>query len=182
MRAVFAAVIALLGLLLAGARAEATVIVLHSPSIDFKADVDKKLADAIHAVVKDKQYQFLGGGHGMGWGSERDYTFLTYRGDTKALDSFLTRLSRIKGLQVKIRLSRNLRLTCWKDEGLNKALAALGNKTAITPPVPGWDVFQLKQSPERLEVRINLSAREISIEQLLEKWLGERSGKKDKQR
>jgi hypothetical protein len=61
---------------------------------------------------------------------------------------------------------------------INKALAALGNKSAITPPVPGWDVVQLKQSPERLEVRINLSAKEISLEQLLEKWLVERTGAK----
>jgi hypothetical protein len=172
MKAKFA-MMALLGLLLTGAHAEATVILLHSPSIDFKADVDKKLVEAVHAVVQDKRYDFLGGGQHVGWGPEHDYTNLSYRGDTTALDSFLTRLSRIPGLQVKVRLDSDLRLTFWKDEAQSKALAVFGAN--VTRPVPGWEVIQSKQSPDRLEVWINLAAKGISLERLLEKWLADRA-------
>ncbi len=179
MKAVFAVVIPFLGLLLTGARAEATVVLLHSPSIDFKAGVDKGLADAIHAVVQDKRFQFLGGGHGRGWGPEHDYTNLIYRGDTKALDSFLTRLARVQGLHVRVRLSGDLSKRLgegwWKDEFRNEALAPFGAK--ITPPVPGWEVVHSKKSPDRLEVWINLASPDLSVERLLEKWLVERAGK-----
>ena len=155
---------------------------LNSPSINYNADVDKKLADATHAVLQDKQYHFLGGGHHMGWGPEHDGTTLVYKGDSKALDGFLTRLARVKGLRVKIRLSRDLSKQLgsgwWKDAALNEASSIRGAK--ITPPVPSWEVIHSKQVSDCVEVRINLADKDISMERLLEKWLVELTGEKDK--
>jgi hypothetical protein len=183
MRAVFAVMSLFLGLLLIQARAEATAIVLASPQISFRADVDKSLADAIHAVVQDRRFEFLGGAQHFGWGSEHDYTNLIYQGDTDALDSFLTKLSRVKGLHVKIRLSADLAQQLgkgwWKDQALNQALV-LPDGAKLAPPVPGWELVQNKQSPDQIMVWINLAAKDISVERLLEKWLVERAVEKTK--
>ncbi len=181
MNARFAVGLPLLGLLLTGARAEATVIVLHYPSIDFRGDVGKKFVDAVQAVVQDKQFSFLGGGQHMGWGPEHDYTNLIYGGDTDALEHFLTKLGRVPGLHIKIHLSKDLSDQLgggwWKDEFQNDALAQFGAK--IVKPVPSWEVVHTKHIPDRLEVWINLASKDIHLERLLEKWLLERTSTKN---
>ena len=102
----------------------------------------------------------------MGWGREHDYTNLIYKGDTKRAGQ-LDRLSRVKGLRVKVRLCRDLSKQLgggwWKDVNqLNEALALFDAK--ITPPVPAWELVLSKQSPDRLEVWINLAAKDIRVE------------------
>lgn len=185
MKAVFVVMITLLGMLLTGVCAEATVLVLHSQSIKFKEDADKEMTDAINTIVEDKQFKFLGGGWHFGWGPEHDHTNLIYAGDTNSLESFLTRLSKVKGLQVKILLSSELSSN-WKNEfQLEKMTTqieelAKPDAKAVALPTASWEVLHYKQSSDRLEVRINMASKDISVERLLEKWLVERTDKKDK--
>ncbi len=172
-----------LGLLLTGARAEATILLLQSPSIDFKIDADKTLTAALQAVVKDKQFTFYGGGWYMGWGKEHDGTTLIYQGDTKALEAFLNSLSRVKGLEVKIGLSSDLAKDVspnwWKDAGIAEASRHIEGGKPVASPVPSWSLSHSKEVTGRVEVRINLAAKDLKLERLLEKWLKERSKKRD---
>jgi uncharacterized protein (TIGR03067 family) len=160
--------IVLLGILLTGAWADASVLILKSPSIDFEPGVERKLADGIRSVVEDKRFQFLGGGRTTGWGPEHDSTTLLHSGDTKRLAEFLIALDHIEGLGVTIRFLQGISQALIPEPPEN---LVIGDGIEIVPrarPVPSWEVDYYKQRPDRIEVRINQTAKDISVPCLVE--------------
>jgi len=159
----------LLLVLLTGAYANATVILLPSPNIDFDTGVDQKLVEALRRVVGDKRFQFLGGGQYMGWGPEHDSTSLLYGGDTKALAEFLSRLNRAPGLQVTVRLVHDISSELIPEQPDFAVID--GGELKIkyrAKPVPSWEAEYYKHPGDRIEVSINLAAKGIRVEGLIE--------------
>jgi hypothetical protein len=158
---------ALVVLLLTTARADATIILLAAPQIDFGSDAEKKLKEAIEAVIEDKHYQLLGGGWTMGWGLEHDCSNLLYSGDTKALAEFIVALKKTEGLKVKITPVSSISSSLILDTPEDLAVEFFQGK-GKPKPVPSWKLRHYKQKSDSVEVLINTSSKDVSIDNLLE--------------
>jgi len=115
-----------------------------APGIFFPKGYDQKKADAIEKVLNDKQFHYLGGLTSY-W--EPDFgTTLVYDGDIKSLRTFIANLYAIPGMHLRLTFSRDLS----KETG--SALSA-----------GAWWVKYSHVTPDVLEIRINLAAKQLDL-------------------
>jgi hypothetical protein len=125
-------------------------VALDHPEIFFPKQYDQRKAEQALQVLRSKKLIFRGGLISY-WPPDWSTT-LVYGGNTKALNAFLTELSGVPGLRVKVSFSRDL------DKESGSALRS-----------GSWWVKYSHVTPDVLTVRINLAAAEIVPDQL-EMW------------
>ena len=131
--------------------ARALSVSLPQPDITFSKGYDETKAKAILEVLREQKLQFLGGLYSHlspDWS-----TTLVYGEDARALNEFLTALSQIKGVGIKVCLSKDL-----------------AKETGSALPSGTWWVRYSHTAPDTVTVRINLAAQELNLDDL-EMWL-----------
>ncbi len=118
-----------------------------TPGIFFPKNYDKKKAQAIETVLQDKQFHYLNGL--TSYWEPAFGTILVYDGDIKSLQIFIARLMAIPGM--------HLRLTFSKD---------LSKETGSALSAGAWWVKYSHVTPDTLEIRINLAARQLDLSEL----------------
>ncbi len=118
---------------------------LGEPELFFPQGYDQKKVASMHGVLQDKQFRFLTG-HTSFWPAmepkDLSYpTFLDYDGDTKSLETFLDKLAKLKGVNVKLSFSRKMERGSWR-------------------------VTYSHSAPDTLSVAVNLKAESIDLEEL----------------
>ena len=135
------------GIVVAGGTAAALSIALGGPEIRFPEGFDAKKAAAIEKVLHDKHCKYVDGLYSH-WPPKWPTT-LVYEGNAKSLKSMVLELSRIPDISVRLTFSRDLA----KEAGTGHS-------------VGDWWVMYSHDTPNTVEVRVNLSGEGIDITQL----------------
>lgn len=133
--------------LLAGGTALALSVERPTPGIEFPKGYDQTRADAVLAVLQDKQFHYAGGL--TSYWEPAFGTTLVYEGDTKSLAKMLDDLAKINGIHVRLTFSKDLA----KETG--SALSA-----------GSWWVKYSHVTPDVITVRINLAAADLDLSKL----------------
>ena len=117
--------------------------------IEFPKGYDPKKAEAIRKVVRDERFEFVGGYVSYwppDWG-----TRLSYEGDAKSLNLFLTELRKLPGISLRLILYKGR-----KDEGRRDS---------------SWQLDFSHARPDQLAIYLNLNSTSVDFYKLtLPEW------------
>ena len=131
-----------------GGPALALSMELHDPSIFFPKSFDQDKAALIKAGLTDPKYKFKEGL--TSYWEPKFATTLVYNGDTAALNSMISRLSAIKGMEVNVTYSDDL-----------------AKETHGFPPAGNWWVVYDHTKPNTLTLRVNRASKEIKPDEIM---------------
>lgn len=111
----------------------------ESPGIHFPPNHDKKRAESLSGVISSGKFHYLGGLTSF-WEPEWSTT-LVYEGDATSLNRFLTALSEVEGLRIRLAFSPDL----------SKA-------TGSVLQAGSWWLVYRHTMPDTVTIRLNLAA------------------------